>query len=61
MKHVKFGDCITICTIDPKNAYYLLHWGLSVTTYPIYKVTTFPKVISLTKFVSVGKCGVHYI
>ena len=27
MSHVKYGDCITICTIHPKNAYryYLLH------------------------------------
>ena len=25
MSHAKFGDCITICTIRPKNAYYLLH------------------------------------
>ena len=25
MSYVKFGDCITICTIRPTNAYYLLH------------------------------------
>ena len=25
MSHAKFGVCITICTIYPKNAYYLLH------------------------------------
>ena len=25
MSHAKFGDCITICMIHPKNAYYLLH------------------------------------
>ena len=24
MSHAKFGDCFTICTIHPKNAYYLL-------------------------------------
>ena len=25
MSHAMFGDCITICTISPKNAYYLLY------------------------------------
>ena len=25
MSHAKFGDCITICTIKPKNACHLLH------------------------------------
>ena len=25
MSHAKFGDCITICMIHPKHAYYLVH------------------------------------
>ena len=54
-----FGDCITICTIHPKYAYYLLHYKCYY--LPKASVTTFPKVISLTKFVIVEKYGVSTI
>ena len=43
---------VTICTIHPTNAHYLLHSN-SVTTSPKEKVTTCPNVVSLTKFVIV--------
>ena len=49
MSHSNFGACIVICTIQPKNANYLLH-SESVTTCPDDNVTTCPNVISLTKF-----------
>ena len=49
MSHANFGACITICTIHPKNANYLL----------LYKsVTTCPNVISITKFVIIETYGV---
>ena len=60
MAHANFGPCITMCPIHPKNANYLLH-SKSVTTCPDGNVTTFPNVISLTKFVIVEKYGVPYI
>ena len=49
MSHANVGACITICTIHPKNANYLLH-GKSVTKCP--------NVISITKFVIVEKYDV---
>ena len=52
MPHAKCGDCITICTIHPKNAYYMLHCN---------SVTTCPNVVSLTKCVIAGKYYVPYI
>ena len=64
MSHAKFGDCITICTIHPKNNTICSTVGLSVTTYPKANITTRPNVIALTKFVPlviVEKCGVPYI
>ena len=60
MSHANFGVCMTICTIHPKNARYLLHCN-NVTTYPEANVTTCPNVVSLTKFVIVEKYGVPYI
>ena len=57
MSHAKFGDCTTICTIHLKNSYSLLHYKCY--NYPKANVTTCPNVSSLTKFVIVGKCGVH--
>ena len=48
MSHSNVGACITICTIHPNNANYLLH-SKSVTTCPKATVTTCPNVISLTK------------
>ena len=57
MSHAIFGACITICTIHPTNATYLLHCK-SVTTCPRGTVTTCPNVISITKFVIVEKYGV---
>ena len=42
MSHAIFGVCITMCTIHPRNARYLLHCN-SVTTYPKDNVTTYPK------------------
>ena len=56
ISHANCGACITICTIHPKYANYLLHCK-SVTTYPKGSVTTCPN-ISLTKFVVVEKYGV---
>ena len=52
ISHANFGVCITICTIHPKNAHYLLH-SKSVTTCPKSCDTTCPDVISLRKFVIV--------
>ena len=52
MSRANFGACITICTIHPTNANYLLHCK-SVTTCPNGNVTTRPSVISITKFVIV--------
>ena len=52
MSHANFVACITICTLHPKNANYLLHCK-SVTTCPKGTVTTCPNVISITKFVIV--------
>ena len=49
MSHANFGACITLCTIHPKNATYLLHCK-SVTTCPNGNVTTCPNVISITIF-----------
>ena len=57
MSHANFGVCITIGTIHPTNATYLLHCK-SVTTCPNGNVTTCPNVISITKFVIVEKYGV---
>ena len=57
MPHANFGACITICTIHPINANYLLHCK-SVTTCPKVTVTTCPNVISITKFVIVEQYGV---
>ena len=51
MSHAHFGASITICTIHPQNANYLLHCK-SVTTC---NATTCPNVISITKFVIVEK------
>ncbi len=56
MSHANFGACITIFTIYPQNANYVLHCK-SVTTCPNGKVTTCPNVISITKFVVVEKYG----
>ena len=58
MSHANFGAWITICTIHPTNATYLLNCN-SVTTCPNSNVTTCPNVISITKFVIVEKYGVH--
>ena len=33
MPYANFGACITICTIHPKNACYLLHYNLSLDAY----------------------------
>ena len=57
MSHANFGACITICTIHPNNANYLLHCK-SVTTCPNGNVTTCPNVISITKLVIVDKYDV---
>ena len=60
ISHANCGVCITICTIHPKNANYLLHCK-SVTTYPKGSVKTCHNVISLTTFVVVEKYGVFII
>ena len=60
MTHANFGACITICTIHPQNAYYLLHCN-SVTTYPKANFYNIPNVASLTKFVYVEKYSVPCI
>ena len=57
MSHANFA-CITICTIHPYNANYLIH-GQIVTTCPNGYLTTCPNVISLTKFVIVEKYGAY--
>ena len=59
VSHAKFGDCITICTIHPDNAYYLLH--RKCYTLPKANVTTCADVIPLTRFAIVEKYGVPYI
>ena len=60
MSHANCGVCITICTIHPTDARYLLHSN-SVTICPKDNVTTCPDVISLTKFVIAEKYGVPYL
>ena len=67
MSHATFGVCITICTIHPKNARYLLHCNsVTVTTYPKDNVTTYPKdnvttypkanVTTCPNVISLAKC-----
>ena len=57
MSYAKFGDCITICTIHPKNAYYLLH--SKCYNLPQGKCYNMPKRNIVMKFVIVGKYGIH--
>ena len=52
MAYATFGACITMCTIHPQNANYLIHCK-SVTACPNVNVTTCPNVISITTFVIV--------
>ena len=47
MPHANFGACITICTIHPKNACYLLHYkkivsstGISLSSRSLQDLTT---------------------
>ena len=56
MSHANFGACITMFTVHPKNANYMLHCK-SVTTCPNGKITACPNVISITKCVVVEKYG----
>ena len=58
MSHAKFGDCITFCTIHPKNAYHLLH--SKCYNLPQGKRYNMPaNVIAVTKFVTVKKYDLH--
>ena len=59
MSHAKFGDCITICTIHPNNAYYLLH--SKCYNLPQGKCYNMPQRHIVMKCVIVGKYGVPYI
>ena len=60
MSHANVGAFITICTIHPTNANYLLHCK-SVTTCPNGNVATCPNVIWITEFVIVEKYDVQYL